>query len=195
MNNRILIATAPLMVALALVGIFVATRWPLWEQSLMSDQSPASWLSSAQLLGASFLALRLGLDHTFNWKLSAWLTIAILLLALDEQFMLHEQWKYGCENWFALCSYAWIRELPMICVAIFGALTILYLARCVPSRDCRRILFASISVGLLALGTDLLDVLRLLSPFEEVIEVSAEALFIGALLIASPDKKQSAALR
>lgn len=163
----------------------------MWEQSLTSDQSPASWLSSAQLLGASFLALRLGLDHTLDLKLSAWLTMAMLVLALDEQFMLHEQWKYGCERWFSLCNYEWIRELPMICVAILGTLTILYLARRVSSRDCRRILFASISVGLLALGSDLLDALRLFSPFEELIEVSAEALFIGALLIASPDKTQS----
>lgn len=180
----------PLMVALALVGVFVVARWPLWQQSLMSDQSPASWLSSAQLLGASILALRLGLDHTLSRKLSAWLTMAMLILALDEQFMLHEQWKYGCESWFALCGYAWIRELPTMCVAILGALTILYLARYVADRDCRRILFASISVGLLALCTDLMNV-NLLSPFEEVIEVSAEALFIGALLIASPDKKPS----
>jgi hypothetical protein len=161
-------------------------RWPLWEQSLLSDQSPTSWLSSAQLLGASFVACRLGLDRTLNPWLAAWLASAIALLSIDEQFMLHEYWKFGCSSWISLCSYAWVRELPTICIVVVGTLTLIHLATSVPGRGFRLALYSSLGVGLLALCIDLTGSPALIAPFEEAIEVSAEALFIGALLIIGP---------
>lgn len=190
MNKRLLIALMPLVLAIILIGIFMALRWPFWEQSLMSDQSPAAWLSSAQLLALAFLACRLGLDHTLEPGLSMWLTLAMAMLAFDEQFMLHEYWKYGCPNWIAACNHSWVRELPMMCVALFGAITLTYLAWSVHDRLFRRILYASLGVGLLALFIDLFSVPVFLTPFEEALEVFSEALFIGALLIAVP--KQNA---
>lgn len=84
----------------------------------MSDFSPAAWLSSAQLLAAAMLAFRLGIDGTLSRKLSAWLALALWVLALDEQFMLHEHWKYGCERWIAVCTYAWVRELPTLLACV-----------------------------------------------------------------------------
>jgi len=188
MNRRLLTAIFPLALALLLLAVFLISRWPLWEQNLMSDHSPAAWLSSAQLLGASFLACRLGLDRTFNPLLSTWLAVAMATLAIDEQFMLHEQWKYGCADWFAICSHGWVRELPMQAVALLGTLTLFHLAQRVPDRDFRHVLFASLGVGLFTLCLDLANGPAILLPFEEAFEVSAEALFIGALLIAAPSQ-------
>jgi len=188
MNSRLFVALMPLALAILLIGIFMSLRWPFWEQSLMSDQSPAAWLSSAQLLVLAFLSARLGLDRTLEPGLSIWLTIAIAMLALDEQFMLHEYWKYGCTNWIEACSQSWIRELPMICVALFGAISLTYLGLSVHDQLFRNILYASLGVGLLALCVDLFSVPIFLTPFEEALEVFSEALFIGALLIAVPNQ-------
>lgn len=188
MYKRLFIALMPFALAIILIGIFISLRWPFWEQSLMSDQSPAAWLSSAQLFALSFLACRLGLDHTLKPKLSIWLTLAMAMLAFDEQFMLHEYWKFGCPNWFAACSHTWVRELPTICVALFGAFSFIFLALSIHDALFRRVLYASLSVGLLALFIDLVSIPVFLTPFEEAIEVFSEALTLGALLIAVPNK-------
>lgn len=187
--RRLALALAPLAMALLLTAVFVATRWPLWESALFSDQSPAAWLSSAQLLGAAFLAGRLGLERALPGALAAWLTLTLGGLALDEQFMLHEAWKYRCADWLDACAQGWVRELPMLLVAVLGALTLLALARTFDDRLCRRLIALSLTVGLLALGIDLAEGPATVAPFEELIEVAAEALFIGALL-AAPSARQ-----
>lgn len=183
-SRRLALALAPLTMALLLTAIFVATRWPLWESALFSDQSPAAWLSSAQLLGAAFLAARLGLERALPGALAAWLTLALGGLALDEQFMLHEAWKYRCIRWFDACALGWVRELPMLLVAVLGALTLFTLTRTLDDSLCRRMIDLSLTVGMLAIGIDLAEGPATVAPFEELIEVAAEALFIGALLVA-----------
>lgn len=186
MKHRILIASMPLIFALSLTAIFILIRWPLWEESLMSDNSPVAWLSSAQLLALSLLAFRLGLDGTLGRGLSLWLGASMAYMALDEQLMLHEYWKYGCGEWLQLCRYGWVRELPMLSIAVLGVPTVALLARAIPDRLFRTFLFASLGCGAFAIFVDLSDISIALSRLEETFEVVAEALFVGALLMASP---------
>ena len=77
MTRRLLIGLCPMGAAVFLMAVFAYMRWPLWQQSFMSDFSPAAWLSSAQLLAAAMLAFRLGVDGTLSRNLSAWLTLAL----------------------------------------------------------------------------------------------------------------------
>jgi hypothetical protein len=163
--------------------LFAASRWPLWEQAFYSDQSPAAWLSSAQLLGAALLAARLSQCRELPRLLGWWLTLALWVLALDEQFMLHEQWKFGCVQWWSACSQRWVAELPTIGVGVLGSVTVLALMRVVPDTLFRSLVITGLAVGLLALWVDLAQTPVFVLPLEESLEVLAEALFIGALLV------------
>lgn len=161
----------------------------------MSDQSPASWLSSAQLLGVFFLSLRLGQDGTLPRGLSYLLSAGMLVLALDENFMLHEQWKYGCAAWLLACKYGWVRELPILAVGTIGFLAVVLLMRKIPERLPRAVLSSGLAIGLLAIFVDLTELPKYALPFEEVLEVISEALFLGGLLISGGNPQvHSAAL-
>lgn len=178
---------APALLA-AVLGNLLLSAWvyaPAWEQrAFRSDASPVAWLSSALLLTLSITALRL---------LGAWLAVAFLALALDEQFMLHELWKFRCHEWTAACQYSTVREAPMLAVAAIGLLTLAWLHRALLHPGTRALLWAGLAVGWLAIGVDqwpevqphlpwLPELPPLLATLEEGLEVVAEALVLAALL-------------
>jgi hypothetical protein len=103
------VCVLPLTVAFIFMGLVMLRDWPLWQRAFSSDISPVSWLSSAQLWAGALLALRLGLDRSLPAMFAFSLAVALAGLALDEQFLLHEQWKFGCESWITLCHRSgWI---------------------------------------------------------------------------------------
>ena len=178
---------APALLA-AVLGYLLLSAWvyaPAWEQrAFRSDASPVAWLSSALLLTLSITALRL---------LGAWLAVAFLALALDEQFMLHELWKFRCHEWTTACQHSAVREAPILAVAVVGLLTLAWLHRALLHPGSRALLWASLAVGWLAIGVDQWPEVRphlpwlpelppLLATLEEGLEVVAEALVLAALL-------------
>lgn len=187
--KRIFPGLAPALIALGLMVIFAGMHWPFWTKSFSSDFSPAAWLSASLLLAAACLSARLGIEGVLGWRLSLWLSLALFGLALDEQFLLHERWKYGCERWLVLCAQAWVRDLPVYLVAVLGAVSLGMMFRVIADGIVRRLLVASLGVGLFALGIDLMEVSGVLGMLEEGFEVLAEALFIGALLAVPPVRR------
>ena len=177
-----LLALLPAVVAAVLMVVFAASRWPLWEQAFYSDQSPAAWLSSAQLVATAVLALRLAGTRDLPCAGAVLLAAALFSLALDEQFLLHEQWKYGCERWWSVCRFAAVREAPILSVATFGCAAVALMWRTVRAPVFRCFIATALAIGLLAIVVDLAEAPALLVPLEEALEVLAEALFIGALL-------------
>ena len=177
---------APALLA-AVLGYLLLSAWmlaPAWERAFRSDGSPLAWLSSALLLTLSITALRL---------LGAWLAVAFLALALDEQFMLHELWKFRCHEWTTACQHSAVREAPILAVAVVGLLTLAWLHRALLHPGSRALLWASLAVGWLAIGVDqwpevqphlpwLPELPPLLATLEEGLEVVAEALVLAALL-------------
>ena len=177
---------APALLA-AVLGYLLLSAWvcaPAWERAFRSDASPVAWLSSALLLTLSITALRL---------LGAWLAVAFLALALDEQFMLHELWKFRCHEWTTACQHSAVREAPILAVAVVGLLTLAWLHRALLHPGTRALLWAGLAVGWLAIGVDqwpevqphlpwLPELPPLLATLEEGLEVVAEALVLAALL-------------
>lgn len=180
----------------AVTGFLLLGAWiyaPNWERAFRSDGSPASWLSSALLLALCTTALRLTAERCLPWRLGVWLTLAFAVLALDEQFMLHELWKFRCHEWTDACRWAAVREAPMLAVAVVGLFSLAWLHRALSHRSTRALLWAGFTVGLAAIGVDqwpevqprvdwLPDLPALLATLEEALEVVAEALVLGALL-------------
>lgn len=156
--------------------------WPLPEAAFRSDNSPVSWLSSAQLWALFALAIRLSAERTLPVSLGLWLSIAMAGMAFDEQFMLHEQWKFGCADWVVICRHTWGTELPMLLVGALGLLTAVWL-HCVLPRGLAKVqMWAAICTGLFALSLDLSGVPSSLVAYEEGFEVVAEAILVGVFL-------------
>lgn len=156
--------------------------WPVPEVAFMSDNSPVSWLSSAQLWAIALLSLRLAVDRSLPLSLGLWLSAAMVMLAFDEQFMLHEHWKYGCINWWNACRYRWLTEAPTLLVGLVGIASAVWLHLSLPSRMARMLLWFSLGTGGLAIVVDLFGWPHSLVRFEEGLEVIAESLFAGILL-------------
>ncbi len=186
---------APALLA-AVLGYLLLSAWvyaPAWERAFRSDASPVAWLSSALLLTLSITALRLVGDRALPRLLGAWLTVAFAGLALDEQFMLHELWKFRCHEWTTACQYSTVREAPMLAVAVIGLFTLARLHRALMHPGTRALLWTGLAMGWLAIGVDqwpevqahwpwLPELPPLLATLEEGLEVLAEALVLGALL-------------
>lgn len=172
-------ALLALAAALAFMGVAVLIHAPMAEAAFRSDRSPVSWLSSAQLWALAFVCIQLGTQRLLPPRLALWLAFAMLLMAADEQFMWHEQWKYGCPlGW---CVPEPLREAPIQLVALLGALSTACLHRALPP-PARFWLWCGLGMGLLAIVVDQFGWPRALMPWEEGLEVLAEALFGGALL-------------
>ncbi|MFZ6759451.1 hypothetical protein ACO0K9_19780 [Undibacterium sp. Ji50W] len=177
-----------LPVAFCLVGaiLFIIVSallyWPAPEIAFRTDDSPVAWLSSAQLWAMAILCLRLWQDKALPRYLCIWLCIAMMGMSFDEQFMLHEHWKYHCLEWLSLCSHTWVTELPMLLVAIFGSVTGLLLHRNLNQSYQRSLLWGAISIGLFALYLRFLQKPIDLLPYKAAFLVIAEALFTGLLL-------------
>jgi hypothetical protein len=176
----------PSVIYLLSVAMFVTSAivlyWPTPEFALLSDQSPVSWLSSAQLWALALLALRLGMERVLPIGIAIWLGLAMVALACDEQFMLHEQWKYGCTAWWSACGMEWVTELPMMLVGGLGLLTLLALHRNIQPRPARILMWSGFTVGAVALTLDLITWSDALSRYEEGLEVLSETLFTASLL-------------
>jgi hypothetical protein len=147
-----------------------------------------SWLSSALLLTLAAMALRLMADGGLPRWLGGWTAAAMFLLALDEQFMFHELWKYRCHEWTALCRIDSVRELPMLAVAGVGTLTIAALHRAMRSRLSRGLLWAGLAVGLWAITVDQVAMPYPIAELEEGFEVLAEALVLAAFVSLPPGR-------
>ncbi|MDP4075424.1 hypothetical protein [Acidovorax sp. A1169] len=156
---------------------------PSWERAFRSDASPAAWLSSALLLTLGVTALRLTAERALPRLLGIWLVLAFGALALDEQFMLHELWKFRCIEWTTACQSDWVREAPMLVVGMVGAATLAWLHRALTHRSTQALMWAGLAVGLWAIAVDQWPGMPpALETFEEVFEVLAEALVLAALL-------------
>lgn len=180
----------------AVLGFLLLSAWifaPGWERAFRSDSSPVAWLSGALLLTLSITALRLTAERGLPRPLGVWLVLAFAALALDEQFMLHELWKFRCHEWTDACRWAAVREAPMLAVAVVGLITLAWLHRALLHTGTRALLWAGLTVGWLAIGVDqwpevqahwrsLPELPPLLATLEEGLEVVAEALVLGALL-------------
>jgi hypothetical protein len=149
--------------------------WPTWEMAFVSDNSPVSWLSSAQLWAIAFVAARLGVDRSLTVAAAAWLSVSMVVLACDEQFMLHEHWKYGCIDWWDACRYHWVTEIPIMVIGLVGAATMVWLHYLMRSRAARIVLWCSFGVGVLAIVVDLFGWPHSLVRLEEALEVVAES--------------------
>lgn len=156
---------------------------PSWERAFRSDASPAAWLSSALLLTLGVTALRLTVERALPRLLGIWLVLAFGALALDEQFMLHELWKFRCIEWTTACQSDWVREAPMLAVGLVGAATLAWLHRALTHRSTQALMWAGLLVGLWAIAVDQWSAVPPeLETFEEVFEVLAETLVLAALL-------------
>jgi len=183
-------ATALAVLAAALV-FMAASAWnyaPVWERAFRSDASPVSWLSSALLLTLAAMALRLMADAGLPRALGGWMALAMFALALDEQFMFHELWKYRCEEWLPLCRFEAVREAPMLGVAAVGTVTVWALHRAMASRLSRGLLWAGLAVGLWAITVDQVAMPYPIAELEEGFEVLAEALVLAAFVTLPPGR-------
>jgi hypothetical protein len=160
----------------------------VWERAFRSDASPVAWLSSALLLTLAAMSLRLMADGGLPRALGGWMAAAMFLLALDEQFMWHELWKYRCEEWTALCRYETVRELPMLAVGAVGLLTVAALHRAMAPGLSRVLLWAGLGVGLWAITVDQVAMPYPIAELEEGFEVLAEALVLAAFVSLPPGR-------
>ena len=167
---------------LLFMGVAVAMYWPEPEVAFRSDQSPVSWLSSALLLSIAVLSIRQVTDRGLPRLLAVWLGLAIFVLALDEQFMFHEQWKYGCPAWLEACRHDWVKEMPTLLLGIVGLVTAGGLHWALPPGRARLMLWLALATGILALKIDLLGGNTILAIYEEGLEVLAEAFFAADML-------------
>jgi hypothetical protein len=184
-------------IIVGVIILFIAvSAWaymPWWDLAFRSDNSPVSWLTSALLFACSALALQANKQNTLPKLLSIWLSCALFLLSLDEQFKFHEYWRYHCADWTSLCvrpiegKVDWLGDLPMMLVAIVGSVTLLLLYRCIQSKLARRLLITAFFVAtVFALGIHYGYGSGMLSAwdkrFEEVFESLSVTLFMCALL-------------
>ncbi len=186
--SRTAAAVALLAAALAFMALSAWSYAPVWERAFRSDASPVSWLSSALLLTLAAMALRLMTDGGLPRMLGGWMAAAMFALALDEQFMFHELWKYRCEEWLALCRFEAVREAPMLGVAVVGTITIAALHRAMRSRLSRGLLWAGLAIGLWAITVDQVAMPYPLAELEEAFEVLAEALVLAAFVSLPPGR-------
>lgn len=181
-----------LAASLAFMGVAAWRYAPSPEAAFLSDGSPVAWLSSAQLWALGLLSLQLAAQRLLPPRLGLWLGSALLALAFDEQFLFHEQWKYGCASWLAACRWQAVQELPALLVAVLGGASVFALHRALPP-PARRPLWLGFGTGLCALALDLGGRPAALLPWEEALEVLAEAGVAAALLgLRAPPARQAA---
>ncbi|MES2935945.1 MAG: hypothetical protein V4805_20950 [Pseudomonadota bacterium] len=168
--------------ALLFMTVSALLYWPAPEVAFRTDNSPVAWLSSAQLWAMAILTLRLWQDSTMPRGLCLWLCVGMMGMAFDEQFMLHEHWKYRCLEWWSACRFGWVTELPMLLVAALGVFTGVWLHRSLPGRTQRLQCWLALGVGLFALYLRATQTPIELLPYKAALLVVAEALFTGMLL-------------
>ena len=187
------VATALLVAVMGFLLLSAWTHAPAWERAFRSDHSPAAWLSGALLLSLCVTALRLAAERCVSRPLGLWLALAFGALAVDEQFMLHELWKFRCHEWTDACRWGLVREAPLLAVAVVGLFSLAWLHRALSHRSTQALLWAGFAVGVLAIAVDQWPEVQThwpwwpalpewLATVEEPLEVVAEALVLAALL-------------
>jgi hypothetical protein len=164
------------------LGVAALLYWPAPEIAFRTDDSPAAWLSSAQLWGMALVSLRLFQERVLSRGLCLWLGAAMVTMSFDEQFMLHEHWKYACIGWLDACRHAWVMEAPMLLVGALGLATLAWLHRHLAARGARIVLWLAVGVGLFALVLRFTQQPVGLLPYKAALLVLAESLFAGVLL-------------
>lgn len=172
---------APVFVALLFIAVAISQTWPSWQQAFRSDNSSISWLSSAQLWTIAFVTLLLIKEQKLPKLMGGWFFILMLMMAMDEQFQFHEQWKYGCDEWVNWCDPTWAKELPILSIAGLGGMSSFWLYLHCAERFSRITLAIAILLGLVAISIDLGLVPGFLFIFEEGFEVMAEAFWLSCL--------------
>jgi hypothetical protein len=176
------ISIFPLIIAIVFIALAIAQALPFWQKAFRSDNSAISWLSSAQLWSIAFIYLLLIQEKTISEKLGGWLFLSFIVLAIDEQFHFHEQWKYQCMDWLSACKNTWIKEAPMIFLVIIGSVSaFLYYGEC-QNKMARVFLSTSFMLGLTAIYIDLFPAPYIMAILEEGFEVMAEAFWLSSLL-------------
>lgn len=172
---------APVLIAIIFILLSTFQAWPFWQQAFRSDHSTISWLSSAQLWSIALVTLLLVKDQRIPFILGSWFFISILLMAMDEQFQFHEQWKYSCDNSVNWCGPAWVKELPIISTGVLGSVSSYYLYHYCMVTFSKMTLVIAVLLGLVAIATDLGFAPNSLNIFEEGFEVLAEAFWLSCL--------------
>jgi hypothetical protein len=176
--------TSIVLVATTVFMVFAAWQsLPWWEYAFLSDDSPVSWLSSALLGACAAVALSLTLDRSLQPAFGSALTGALVVMALDEQFMLHEWFKYGYAATASTDGAAGaFGNAPALAVCVGGLAMALWFAWRGPSRTAGRLMLAAVAVGVFSLWVDLGRPPAILMRTEEAYEVLAESLALCALL-------------
>lgn len=172
----------PVIFALLMIGCSTWLRWPLWESAYFSDGSPLSWLTSVQIYSASILTVQLLINRKISVNLALWMIFSMSYLCLDEQFMLHEQWKYGCYTLTSFCKYTLIREMASLLIVCLGLPTLYLLYQRSNHLLPRRLLLTSAVVAVFSSVVDLVPEFSLFLPIEEGLEVISSAFFLSSLL-------------
>lgn len=176
--------TSLVLMATTLFMVFAAWQsLPWWEYAFISDNSPVSWLSSALLVACAAVAFSLTLDRSLHRVFGSALTGALVMMAVDEQFMLHEQFQYtyaaDASTDGAVGAFG---HAPTLAVGVVGVAMALWFAWKGPSRTAGRLMFAAVAVGVFSLWVDLGRPPAILAKTEEAYEVLAESLALCALL-------------
>ena len=102
-------------------------------------------------------------------------------MSLDEQFMLHESWKFiWSDKVFGHYNNSILKETPMILVGAIGFLVTLFLLRILPKQSAI-VMLLGFFIGAIALYIDLFANGPILQ-FEEIFEIFAEVFFLSAFL-------------
>ena len=158
----------------AFMAVAAWQSMPWWEYAFLSDDSPVSWLSSALLLANTGVALTLTLSRGLPMPLGSLLALSLAVLAIDEQFLLHERFKESV--------VPSLGNAPTFVVGVGGVVLLVLLNRTVKSRPALALLLSAIVVGLFALWVDLGHPPAVWGRLEEGYEVLAESLFLSGLL-------------
>ena len=175
------------MVIGSTIGFMAVAAWqamPWWEYAFLSDDSAVAWLSSALLLANAAVALNLTIGRSLPSTLGSLLTLALVALAVDEQFLLHERIKESLPPALG--------EAPTVLVGIGGVIALAALVRAVKDSAVRGLVLAAVAIGVFALWTDVGLPPTAVARLEEAYEVLAESLFLCGLLAIPRAHVQSA---
>jgi hypothetical protein len=178
-SAAVVLAAIPLYLAVAF-----AVSWPWPQVAFRSDGSPVSWLSSVLLGACATLCLALGIvrDRMFPWWV---ISAGLAWMTLDEQLLLHERLKdrilYGVFAGDVDAMGRW-GNAPLLAYALGGLCVIVVLRYTLQATAARRLLAAAVGVGVASLLGNVFWPDSPLKPWEEGVEVVAEALFLAALL-------------
>ncbi|HUQ87121.1 MAG TPA: hypothetical protein VM096_06150 [Vicinamibacterales bacterium] len=163
-------------------------EWPWWEYAFISDGSAIAWLSSALLVANAAVALSVTLMRALPLITGGCLAAALALLAVDEQFQLHERFKNSA-------GASRVSEAPMVMVGVGGIVLLVLGWHRLPTHTARMVFLSAVSLGIFALWVDLGSPPVIVGQLEEGFEVLSESLFLCGLLELARSHVQSGAER